>query len=141
MTYAKKWEGVYEGQWKNDKKHGRGVLIRYDERIEDEQENDKRVSYDNGGFNFEIKAGKFLDAYGNVKNQIDKNGNIYDAYGRYYGKINKDGYIFDENGRDNGRIDRDGFLYDHYGKPNGKVDSAGKVEDSNGNLVGKFVET
>lgn len=36
-------EGVYDGQRKDDKKHGRGVLIRYEQRIVDVWENDKRI--------------------------------------------------------------------------------------------------
>ena len=78
MKYNKPWEGVYEGQWKDDKKHGRGVLIRYDERIEDVWEDDKRNIPTK---KFKVKAGRFRDKNGIYTVRVDSDGKMYDQYG------------------------------------------------------------
>ena len=32
MTYTEEYRGVYEGEWKHGKRHGRGVTTKYGEK-------------------------------------------------------------------------------------------------------------
>ena len=139
MTYYDKSKGVYEGEWKNNWKNGRGVLIKNGKRYESEWVNDNEVSYISDDDKKKRKAGKFYDADGNYKGRIDSDGNMYDEHECGKGKIDSDGKMYDEYGWDKGRIDDSGNLYDKRGWDNGRYQN-GEIKDKSGNIVGRFRE-
>ena len=102
MTYNEKYKGVYEGGWKNGKKHGKGTSTEYGERY--------AVEYYEGEYippSVGRKAGRYLDVRGNLLGRVDGDGNYYDERGIRRGQMFNDGEIRDENNNIIGRFVED----------------------------------
>ena len=102
MTYTEEYRGVYEGEWKHGKRHGRGVTTKYGEKTVADWYEDKVVNYNSGR-----KSGRYLDVRGNLIGRVDGDGNYYDERGIRRGQMFNDGEIRDENNNIVGRFVED----------------------------------
>ena len=138
---------VYEGNWFDGRRHGKGVLKQHDGiTYECQWEHDKKV-----GSGVKIVNGKriegtfynddFRDTFN--KNEyprirVGSDGNIYD-YGDYIGRIANDGRVYDSDGYLAGRIDDDGYIRDSDGYKIGKIElDDGRLKDKDGYYDGKI---
>ena len=153
---------VYEGEWKNDKRNGRGIETKangivYDAYflnnvkegsgaiIKNGRKTEGRFSDDEFKENYypepvsrdlNLENGVFYNERGDKLGRLDDFGEVYDSNGQRIGRIEHNGEVYDKDGCKKGRI-YDGEIRDINGYNLGNVKD-GEILDRNGFSIGRF---
>ena len=143
MAYSNTNNGTWEGPWKNDKRNGKGIKTVYGDRYVAEYEDDKYVEYVERNVERKTgrKAGRYVDADGKELGRIDSEGNLYDERGYAKGKIDEDGVMYDEHGYSKGKVDDYGRWYFNNSDKKGYITKDGDIRDNDNNVIARFYES